>query len=315
MMQPQTEDQFAAALAHQLKTPVAALQAAAANLRRNLRGLVEDLASSSSSEDPVTPTAEFIARAVSEAAPPPTMGLLPKDRLDVIVRRLADSEVRGDLAAMAGCLLRGGWDTYLEEIVPLLRCDPDRTLDLLETSARLRANLGAIEASLGRIRGLSSALRLLARPVAGDPIELMPNIEASVSLVRATLPSTVRLASRCEGATRVRARAELLSEVWTNLLSNAAQAVGETGSIDVKVGTAAGGQCSITITDDGPGIRPEVCPRIFEPFFTTRADTGGTGLGLALAKRIVEGVGGKISVDSCPGRTTFAVTLPAVQEG
>ena len=328
MMQPQTEDQFAAALAHQLKTPVAALQAAAANLRRNLRGLVEDLASSSSSEDPVTPTAEFIARAVSEAAPPPTMGLLPKDRLDVIVRRLADSEVRGDLAAMAGCLLRALADeleqegihvvpstTYLEEIVPLLRCDPDRTLDLLETSARLRANLGAIEASLGRIRGLSSALRLLARPVAGDPIELMPNIEASVSLVRATLPSTVRLASRCEGATRVRARAELLSEVWTNLLSNAAQAVGETGSIDVKVGTAAGGQCSITITDDGPGIRPEVCPRIFEPFFTTRADTGGTGLGLALAKRIVEGVGGKISVDSCPGRTTFAVTLPAVQEG
>ncbi len=314
MMQPQTEDQFAAALAHQLKTPVAALQAAAANLRRNLRGLLEDLAFSGGSEAPLTPTAEFIARAVSEAAPPPAMGLLPKDRLDVIVRRLAENEVKGDLAATAGCLVRGGWDTYMEEIVPLLMRDPERTLDLLETSARLRANLGAIETSLGRIRGLSSALRLMARPVAGDPIDLMPNLEASFSLVRATLPSTVRLEARCEGAPRVRARPDLLGEVWTNLLINAAQAVGESGSIDVRVGAAAGGGALITITDDGPGIPSELRPRIFEPFFTTRADQGGAGLGLALAKRIVEGVGGKISVDSRSGCTTFAVALPAVRE-
>ena len=294
---------------------MAALQAAAANLRRNLRGLLEDLASSGGSEAPLAPTAEFIARALSEAAPAAAMGLLPKDRLDVIVRRLADSEVKGDLAATAGCLVRGGWDTYMEEIVPLLRHDPERTLDLLETSARLKANLGAIEVSLGRIRGLSSALRLLARPVAGDAIDLVPNLEASLSLVRATLPSTLRLEARSEGAPRVRARADLLGEVWTNLLTNAAQAVGERGSIDVTVGAAAGGGALVTVTDDGPGIPPDLRARIFEPFFTTRADQGGAGLGLALAKRIVEGVGGRISVDSRPGRTTFAIALPPVREG
>ena len=70
------------------------------------------------------------------------------------------------------------------------------------------------------------------------------------------------------------------------------------------------GQALVRIIDDGPGIPQEEAARIFEPFFTTRASEGGTGLGLSLCKRIVESMGGSITMSSSPGETFFEVHLP-----
>lgn len=65
----------------------------------------------------------------------------------------------------------------------------------------------------------------------------------------------------------------------------------------------------LSISDTGPGMTPEVLKRIFEPFFTTRAT--GTGLGLPIVRRIVEGHAGEVEVHSAEGRgTTFTVRLP-----
>jgi len=69
-------------------------------------------------------------------------------------------------------------------------------------------------------------------------------------------------------------------------------------------------QVQVAIQDSGPGIPAEVAARIFEPFFTTKAKGEGTGLGLSISARIVEKHGGKIRVDSRPGRTRFEVRLP-----
>jgi signal transduction histidine kinase len=101
-----------------------------------------------------------------------------------------------------------------------------------------------------------------------------------------------------------------LNQVWTNLLDNAIQAVGEHGTITLT--TALEGPCvRVDIADDGPGIPAEVSERIFEPFFTTKEVGQGTGLGLDAARRIVvERHRGSIEVDSEPGRTVFHVWLP-----
>jgi signal transduction histidine kinase len=104
-----------------------------------------------------------------------------------------------------------------------------------------------------------------------------------------------------------------LNQVWTNLLDNAIDALGETGTITIA--TQRDGDCAVVeITDDGPGIPGGLCERIFDSFFTTKQPGKGTGLGLQNARRIVvDRHDGSIAVRSQPGATTFTVRLPFQQ--
>ncbi|MEJ2010687.1 MAG: ATP-binding protein [Anaerolineales bacterium] len=101
-----------------------------------------------------------------------------------------------------------------------------------------------------------------------------------------------------------------LNQVWTNLLDNALDAVGEDGRIVIRT-RADGEWVSVEIEDDGRGIPPELQDRIFEPFFTTKPVGAGTGMGLDISYNIVvQKHRGQINVDSQPGRTCFEVRLP-----
>ncbi len=110
-----------------------------------------------------------------------------------------------------------------------------------------------------------------------------------------------------------------LKQVVANLISNAADAVGAHGRVRLSVssGSFSGIEAAVfQIEDDGPGITPENLSRIFEPFFTTKEDVG-TGLGLWVAKEIVERHGGTIDANSgtsahLPG-AIFSVTLPTAR--
>ena len=101
-----------------------------------------------------------------------------------------------------------------------------------------------------------------------------------------------------------------LNQVWTNLIHNAAQALGGQGQIDIETLVRNDG-IAVRIIDNGPGIPDNVMKRIFEPFFTTKAKGEGTGLGLGIVRQIIDKHGGKVSCDSQPGRTCFEVWLPA----
>jgi signal transduction histidine kinase len=105
-------------------------------------------------------------------------------------------------------------------------------------------------------------------------------------------------------------RGSELNQVWTNILANAIEALGESGTI--KITTVRDGVCArIDITDDGPGIPDAIRDRVFDPFFTTKDVGEGTGLGLDTARRIVtDRLGGSIEFESRPGCTTFRVWLP-----
>jgi signal transduction histidine kinase len=100
-----------------------------------------------------------------------------------------------------------------------------------------------------------------------------------------------------------------LNQVWTNLIHNAAQAMGHTGELLIET-RADGGDVEVAIQDSGPGIPADVLPRIFEPFYTTKPKGEGTGLGLPICMRIVEKHGGTMRVESAPGRTRFTIRLP-----
>ena len=108
-------------------------------------------------------------------------------------------------------------------------------------------------------------------------------------------------------------RGSELNQVWTNLLDNAIDALGERGTITIR--TSLDASCAVVeIGDDGPGIPDDVRERIFDPFFTTKDVGLGTGLGLATARRIVvDRHDGSLAVESEPGSTTFRVRLPLTQ--
>ena len=113
---------------------------------------------------------------------------------------------------------------------------------------------------------------------------------------------------------RVTVRGSELNQVWTNLLSNALDALDGEGTITITSRRSPNG-VAVEIADDGPGIPADVQSRIFEPFFTTKPVGEGTGLGLDIARRIVLAHRGDIRLRSATGPTAFVVTLPLDHSG
>ncbi len=110
-----------------------------------------------------------------------------------------------------------------------------------------------------------------------------------------------------------------LQQVFYNLISNACQAMQahdrnpHTLRISTRTDTSANGERTIivAITDNGPGIPPDIRDKVFDRFFTTKTKDEGTGLGLAIANRIVAAHDGTLTLESIPDETTtFTVTLP-----
>jgi signal transduction histidine kinase len=102
-----------------------------------------------------------------------------------------------------------------------------------------------------------------------------------------------------------------LAQVVSSLIANALEAMRENGQMIIASGITADGRCLlVTITDSGPGIDSATLGNIFKPFFTTKAR--GLGVGLPLAKRVIERFGGEITVTSRAGDgTSVVLTLPA----
>jgi len=110
---------------------------------------------------------------------------------------------------------------------------------------------------------------------------------------------------------------ELLKEVLVNLIVNACECMEEGGKITISeeeiVDEEIGGAVLIRISDTGPGISEHIQERVFQPFFSTKED--GTGLGLAVAARIIAGHGGRLTLRSKKGEeTTFSIALPITEE-
>jgi signal transduction histidine kinase len=146
----------------------------------------------------------------------------------------------------------------------------------------------------------------------GD-VDLQRGIDDSLDLLRHHLRAGITVERAYGDVGRVRGQAGQLHQVFMNLITNSAQALeGRGGRIRIATKKAQD-KVIISVSDDGPGIPPDVLPRIFDPFFTTKDVGQGSGLGLSIVHGIVERHGGTIAVESHVGKgTTFTVTLPSV---
>lgn len=105
-----------------------------------------------------------------------------------------------------------------------------------------------------------------------------------------------------------------LNQVWTNVIDNALDAMEDGGTLSI-ITQKIGANVNVRISDSGPGIPAEVQDRIFEPFFTTKDVGKGTGMGLEVVQRIVEGHKGTIKLSSEPGNTNFEFCFPINNKG
>jgi PAS domain S-box-containing protein len=157
------------------------------------------------------------------------------------------------------------------------------------------------------------------------PVDAAAVVTAAMSLARAAIPATVEVRTSVDpGAGVVLADPTQLHQIVLNLLSNARDAVGARGLLEVRLEAkevtddppdlAPGRWIRLRVKDDGVGMDDALRARIFEPYLTTKGRTGGHGLGLAVVHGIVTAARGAIRVESSPGRgSTFDVWLPVAE--
>jgi signal transduction histidine kinase len=180
----------------------------------------------------------------------------------------------------------------------------DRAIAGAESASRIT------EAVLGFARGDDG----------GCEAEVDAVVDAALACVgRDPARDGVRVATSLESGLTVRIRPLALQQVLLNLIINAIRAMRQTSGGDLRITARAaeGGSATITITDTGPGIPREIAGRAFEPFVTGHPGSNGTrsgsGLGLAVSKRLIESAGGTISVESQPGHgASFTIALKRV---
>jgi signal transduction histidine kinase len=182
----------------------------------------------------------------------------------------------------------------------------------LPSSSPAREVVKDVRREIARINHIVTDLLQTARPHPPKirKSDLNTTVEHAVMLGRQqALSKGIEIALRKDPSLpEVEHDSDQIHQVLLNLLLNAQQAIDAKGKIEVTV-ERKGSSAAIEVKDNGRGISPEALPNIFRPFYTTKGD--GTGLGLSLARRIVEDHQGRIDVTSTAGKgTTFTVVLP-----
>jgi signal transduction histidine kinase len=309
---------MAAGLAHELNNPAAAARRAAAELSEALdvigstmgrfvdSGIERDVAGRL-----IELQQEALARA---AAQTPLQALDAADAEDEMLDRLQTCGVPDAwrlAEPLAGAGLDGDWLMRLAELA-----GPAKVAAIQWVAASLTARSLASELrdSAERMGSLVGAVKAYAYMDRGGLVQadVHEGLETTLVMLGHKLKHTqialVRDYDR--SLPQLTVRGSELNQVWTNLLDNAIDALGERGTITVS--TRRDGPCvRVDVADDGPGIPADVRGHVLDPFFTTKDVGKGTGLGLDTARRIVEDRHtGSLAFDSGPGGTVFHVWLP-----
>ncbi len=147
-----------------------------------------------------------------------------------------------------------------------------------------------------------------------DHFKINDGIETALKICQNQLKNRVEIVRQFGDLPEIECSPSKLNQVFLNLFTNAAQAIGESGKIYIHTSAEANG-VSVRIIDNGCGMSEDVRKRIFEPFFTTKPVGKGTGLGLSIVFRIIEEHGGTIDVHSVVGKgSEFTIRLPLKQQ-
>jgi signal transduction histidine kinase len=307
---------MAAGLAHELNNPAAAARRAAAALRDEVQGaqrraLEHDRRFDGAQRDALR---GLYAQLAAAPAPRPADALARSDAEDALALWLDEHRVP-DAWECAPALVDAGLDaSRLQALNGAFAGDAlEAAVEWLASSLTMASLAGQLEGSAGKISTLVKAIKEYSYMDRGklQLLDVHDGLESTLTMLGHKLKTGITVHREYDRSLpQICASGSELNQVWTNLVDNAAAAMKERGNLWIRTARGGDGTVRVEIADDGPGIAPEVLPRIWEPFFTTKGVGEGTGLGLDIARRIVErGHGGEIRAVSRPGDTRFTVTL------
>jgi signal transduction histidine kinase len=309
---------LSAGLAHELNNPASAAKRATSRLRQILKKIKD--ASHDLGRRDLTPAQkgeiERLEAALIQQNEPPPDPLTASDMEEQIDSSLR-SHGQNDLWQLSADLARRGVKpAALESLFASLDADTARAaLIRLAASIEIANLLNEIESSTSRISDLVLAIKeytyMDQAPV--QNVDIIKSLENTLTILNHKLKHGVVVKRDYQKVPLlVNSFGSELSQVWTNLIDNAVDAMNGKGELRVR--TYRDDSCVVVeIGDNGPGIPPDVEPHIFEPFFTTKGVGQGTGLGLDTVQRIVKKHRGTIEVTSEPGDTRFQVWLPLAE--
>jgi two-component system, NtrC family, sensor kinase len=202
----------------------------------------------------------------------------------------------------------GASATQARQLVHKARVGLARATSLREA----RELLGDSSEGLQQMSALVLSLKSFARVDRDgmDFVDLNESIRSSLTMASHQLRDRISVHTELGQLPRIKCMPSQVNQVFLNLISNAAQAMGEEGKLLIQSAHKPEG-VEVRISDNGSGIADDVLPKIFDPFFTTKKVGEGTGLGLSIVHKIVQGHGGSIHVHSQVGQgTTFTVLFP-----
>lgn len=247
-------------------------------------------------------------------------------------RKLAEAQLRRSHKMEALGTLSSGIVHDFNNILGIILGSAELAMDDVPSTNPAHGCLEEIKAATRRARDIVRQVLTFTRKVSEEikPLELTASVEASLKLVRATVPATIVLSANLPSENIVvRANDAQINQIMVNLCANAAHAMEQSGgkiTIDLKCDTLAnptmpvypevpiGKWASLTIGDTGPGIAPEIIDRIFDPYFTTQKEGQGTGMGLAVVHGTVKMMGGHVFAQSTMGKGTQMVVLIPVAD-
>ena len=309
---------MAAGLAHELNNPAAAARRSAAELGEALAVMDSTLRAfvdAGLEREGAARIADLREQALRQAGEHDALSALDaadaedemRDRLETL--GIPDAWQLAEPLSLAG--VDEGWLSEMQAAAGPATGAALRSLAAAITAQNL---VGELRESTDRMSSLVSAVKAYAYMDRGGLVQadIHEGLETTLTVLGHKLKHTQIEIARDYDRTLppVTIHGSELNQVWTNLIDNAIDAVGERGTITVR--TKRDGECILVdIADTGPGIPPEARQHLFDPFFTTKDVGSGTGLGLDTARRIVEDRhGGSLTFDTGAQGTTFHVWVP-----
>lgn len=303
-----------AGVAHEINTPIGAINASVDNISRSLDAAIENLyiLFTRLSEHELKAFLE-VMNMIDRKKPP--MISKEKRHYKKLVKEKLDNAGFQDTYTMTDHVIYLNLYEQVDQIIPLLNVEnPEFILKSIRNIYSVRKNSENIKMAVDKASKVVYALKRFThkdRGMAKELSNLKENIDMVLTLQHNRIKQGIDVIQNYDDdLPLISCYPDELVQVWNNLISNAIQAMNNKGQLTITIKNL-GERVQVSIADTGCGIPEKIQQKIFEPFFTTKKAGEGTGIGLELVSKIIEKHRGNLEFESKVGEgTTFTVTLP-----